>query len=83
MFQITDTTEVTLATFTKREETHGDEKVAAVSVTLELTGANTLLDAIDPSIRQALYKAVEAGSPVQQLREARPDRCARWLDALR
>ncbi len=59
MFKITEFTEVHLATFTKREETHGDEKVAAVSVTLELTGANTLLDAIDPAIRHALYKAVE------------------------
>lgn len=59
MFKIPEFTEVTLATFTKREETHGDEKVGAVSVTLELTGANTLLDEIDPQIRQALYKAVD------------------------
>ncbi len=72
MFQITDTTEVTLATFTKREETHGDEKVAAVSVTLELTGANTLLDAIDPSIRQALYKAVEGQEQLPGIEPATP-----------
>lgn len=59
MFQITEMTEVHLATFTKREETHGDDKVPAVTIAVELTGANTLLDSIDPKIRQALYMAVE------------------------
>lgn len=59
MFQINEMTEVRLATFTKREETHGDEKVPAVSIAVELTGANTLLDSIDPEIRLALYKPVD------------------------
>lgn len=59
MFQITEMTEVHLATFTKREETHDDDKVPAVTIAVELTGANTLLDSIDPKIRQALYMAVE------------------------
>lgn len=72
MFQITEYTEVTLATFTKREETHGDEKVAAVSVTLELTGANTLLDAIDPQIRHALYKAVDDQDQLPGVEPATP-----------
>ena len=62
MFQIHEMTEVHLATFTKREETHGDEKVPAVTIAVELTGANTLLDAIDPQIRHALYTAVENGT---------------------
>lgn len=59
MFQINEMTEVRLATFTKREETHGDEKVPAVSIAVELTGANTLLDSIDAEIRLALYKPVD------------------------
>lgn len=73
MFEILTMTEVHLATFTKREETHGDEKVAAVSIGVELTGANTLLDAIDPQIRHALYRVVdEAAEPMPGIEPATP-----------
>lgn len=59
MFQIQDFTEAMLATLTSRVEKHGDDDVPAVSLGLELTVANTLLDVIDPQIRQTLYKAVD------------------------
>ncbi len=72
MFKIEEFTEVHLATFTKREESHGDEKKAAVSVTLELTGANTLLDAIDPGIRHSLYKAVDDQEQLPGVEAATP-----------
>lgn len=72
MFQITEMTEVHLATFTKREETHGDDKVPAVSVTVELTGANKLLDSIDPKIRHALYMAVEGQEELPGVEPATP-----------
>ena len=72
MFQILTMTEVHLATFTKREETHGDEKVAAVSIGCELTGANTLLDAIDPQIRHALYKPVDDQEQLPGVEPATP-----------
>ena len=58
MFQITDTTEATLAGVTPRVEKHGDEDVPAVSLQIHIEAANTLLDSIDPAIRQALYMAV-------------------------
>lgn len=44
MFQITEMTEAHVASVTNRTETHGDEKVPAVSIGLELTCANTILD---------------------------------------
>lgn len=72
MFQIHEMTEVHLATFTKREETHGDEKVPAVTIAVELTGANTLLDSIDPTIRHALYKAVEGQEDLPGVDPATP-----------
>ncbi len=59
MFQLLDFTEAHVATVTNRQETHGDEKVPAVSIGLEITAANTILDAIDPKLRHALYVAVD------------------------
>lgn len=59
MFQIIEYTEAHVASVTNRQESHGDDKVPAVSIGLQLTCANTLLDQIDPTLRQALYKAVD------------------------
>lgn len=59
MFQITETTEAHVASVANRTEKHDDDDVPAVRLTLQIEAANTLLDCIDPSIRQALYKAVE------------------------
>ena len=56
MLQILDFTEAHLATVTARSQKHGDDEVPAVSLGLELTVANTLLDAIDPDIRHSLFK---------------------------
>ena len=59
MFQIIEYTEAHVASVTNRQESHGDDKVPAVSIGLQLTCANTMLDQIDPTLRQALYKAVD------------------------
>lgn len=59
MFEIRKTTEATLTAVTNRTEKHGDEDVPAVSLQISIEAANTLLDCIDPAIRQALYKAVD------------------------
>lgn len=59
MFQLLEFTEVHVASVTNRAETHGEDKVPAVSLGLELTGANSLLDSIDPKIREALYTTIE------------------------
>lgn len=73
MLQILEFTEAKLATVTNRTEKHGDEEVPAVSMALEFTFGNTHLDAIDPTIRDALYRrhdgqddlpGVETSTPV-------------------
>jgi len=74
VFQITEPTEAKLTSVTPRTEMHGDDEVPAVSISVEIECANTLLDLIDPQIRHALYKAkpdeepelpgVEASTPV-------------------
>lgn len=73
MLQILDFTEARLATVTARSQKHGDDEVPAVSLGLELTVANTLLDTIDPMIRHTLFKrqdgqddlpGIEASTPV-------------------
>lgn len=62
MLQIHDFTEARMASLTTRIQKHGDEDVPAVSLGLQLTVANTLLDVIDPNIREALFKRVD-GQP--------------------
>lgn len=59
MLQIQEFTETTLASLTTRSEKHGDEDVPAVSLGLAMTVANTMLDLIDPTIRESLYKRVD------------------------
>lgn len=73
MFQLTEFTQATINSVTPRVEKHGDEDKPAVSIKLSIEGPNTLLDAIDPNIRHALYKpkddeptlpGVEVSTPV-------------------
>ncbi|MCX7902112.1 MAG: hypothetical protein N2483_07465, partial [Burkholderiaceae bacterium] len=59
MFQLPDTTEASLTSVTNRVERHGDDEHPAVSLGISIDAANTVLDRIDPHIREALYKPVE------------------------
>lgn len=59
MFQIDTPTPATLKSLTPRTETHGDQEVSAMSFGLKITGPNTMLDALQPGRRDALYRAVE------------------------
>lgn len=63
MFEITEFTEVHLASVTNRIEKHGDEDVPAVSLSVSFTTENTLLDLIDPGLRHALFKAKPDAEP--------------------
>jgi len=73
MFQLPEMTMATINSVTPRVEKHGDDDKPAVSIKLSIEGPNTLLDAIDPQIRLALYKpkddeptlpGVEVSTPV-------------------
>lgn len=72
MLNIEETTEATLAAVTNRVEKHGDDDVPAVSLQISIEAANTLLDQIDPNIRQALYKAVEGQEQLPGVEPATP-----------
>lgn len=72
MFQLTDMTEVHVASVTNRVEKHGDDDRPAVSLGLELTAANTILDLIDPTLRHALYKAVDDQEQLPGVEAATP-----------
>jgi hypothetical protein len=72
MFQITDMTEAHVCSVTNRVEKHGEDDKPAVSIALEITAANTLLDAIDPMLRHALYTAVEGQEQLPGVEPATP-----------
>lgn len=59
MFELTEFVEAHMASVTNRLEKHGDEDKPAATMRLEITGANTLLDLIDPTLRHTLYRAVD------------------------
>lgn len=60
LFELPETTECTLTTFTGRTEKRGPEDVPAVSFRLKLAGtSNLLLDRFSKTIRHTVYKAVE------------------------
>ena len=56
-FELNDI-EATLRSVTPRTEKHGDDDVFAVSLGFKITTANTILDRLSPTLRDALYKAV-------------------------
>lgn len=72
MFEITEFVEAHVASVTNRTETHGDDKVPAVSIGLQITAANTILDQIDKTLRHALYKAVEGQDELPGIEPATP-----------
>lgn len=72
MFQIETFTYDRLASITSRVEKHGDDDKPAVSMRLEIEAPNTLLDVIDPSIRHALYKAVDDQDQLPGVEPATP-----------
>lgn len=72
MFEITNQTAATLKTLTPRTEKHGEDDVSAVSLGLSITGPNTLLDALQPGLRDALYTAVDDQDQLPGVEPATP-----------
>ncbi len=63
---------VTLKTVTIRNEKHGDDDVTAISMGLRATLANTELDALDATLRHALYQAVPGQEQLPGVEPATP-----------
>lgn len=58
-FELATPVDVLLKTWTPRTEKHGDEEVSATSLGIKISGANTLLDLLSPTLRTMLYAAPE------------------------
>lgn len=58
-FEFTAPTTAALDSVTPRTEKHGDADVFAITLGLRITGVNTLLDKLSPTLREALYKPAD------------------------
>lgn len=83
MFQLKTPTEVKLCSMTPRTEKHGDDDVSAVSLRLRMTCANTMLDILQPGLRDALYKAVEGQEQLPGVEPATPLLRARGIESVK
>lgn len=59
LFELAAPVDVLLKTWTPRTEKHGDDEVSATSLGIKISGANTLLDLLSPTLRTMLYAAPE------------------------
>ena len=59
MFELRNTTQARLASINRRVEKHGDEYCPAVSLGIEITTGNQILDLLDASLRRTLYRATD------------------------
>lgn len=62
-FELIEPTKVTITNANPRRELHGEDKVRAIDIAFTLTGENTLLDLLEPGLREHHYcnKAATAG----------------------
>lgn len=62
-FELTEVTQVVITNANPRRELHGDEKVRAIDISFTLKGENTLLDLIQPGLREQFFfnKALKEG----------------------
>lgn len=84
MFKILTPTAAKLTSLTPRIEKRGDENVPAVSLGLTITGPNTLLDLLSPTLRQGLYKAAyDAGDNLPGIDAPTPVLRTRGLEKIK
>lgn len=84
MFALTTSTTAKLTSLTPRIEKHGDENVPAVSLGLAITGPNTLLDLLSPTLRHGLYKpADDAGETLPGIDAPTPLLRTRGLEKIK
>lgn len=72
MLELHEFTEARMASLTTRIQKHEDDDVPAVSLGLQMTVANTMLDVIDPSIRESLFKRVDGQPDLPGLESTTP-----------
>lgn len=82
-FVIPTSTAAKLNSLTPRIERHGEDCVPAVTLGLTLTGPNTLLDLLQPGLRDVLYKAVEGQEVLPGVEHATPLLRTRALERIK
>lgn len=81
-FELKTATTAKLATFTARVEKHGEDDVSALSLGLRITGPNTLLDLLSPTLRHALYTEVPGQEPLPGVEPSTPLLRTKDIDSL-
>lgn len=63
MFELQEVTKVTVTNANPRRELHGEDRVRAIDIAFAITGENTLLDRLEPGLREHHYTnhALKAG----------------------
>jgi hypothetical protein len=72
LFTLESVTEAKLTSVTPRSEHHGKDLVSAISLGLTITGPNTILDKLSPTLRHALYTIADASEQQGSLPEIDP-----------
>lgn len=60
MIHFPEARDVKLRNVQTRMEKHGEDDVPALDLAISVTGGNTMLDMIDPDLRRALFRPIEA-----------------------
>lgn len=65
-FELLEVTKITVTNANPRRELHGEERVRAIDIAFSLDGENTLLDLIEPGLREHHYfnRALKDGQEV-------------------
>ena len=71
-----------LTSVTPRTEVHGDERVFAISLGIQIRGANTLLDKLSPGLRETLYKAVDDQDELPEVESVTPLLRSKGIDQI-
>lgn len=82
MFELQTPTAAKLCTLTPRTEKHGDDEVSALSMGLKIIGANTLLDLLSPTLRDALYTAVPGQDQLPGVEQHTPLRRTKDIESM-
>lgn len=72
MFELTTPTTARVKSATPRGEHHGEDLVVAITLRLQITGPNTLLDVLSSTLRHGLYMAVPGQEQLPGVEPATP-----------
>lgn len=81
-FALPDWTTATLVHVTPRQEMHGEDKVVALTMRFRLSGPNTLLDLVSPTLRLGIFAGKEGQQVLPGVDEPTPFLRCKELEGL-